>query len=244
MERESLRLLLAQGLSVEKIARRFGKHPSTVSYWMGKHGLVAVNRDKHAAWGALPRERLEALAGAGLTIAEIATEVQRSKATVRHWLRRHGLRTRATERGGKVREARQAGSLELTLVCPRHGETDFVIEGRGYYRCRRCRSEQIVRHRRRLKQQLVDEAGGCCQSCGYDRSLSALEFHHLDPGNKRLGLSAGGLTLSLARLRAEAAKCVLLCSNCHAEVEAGIRALDVKCRRQAPSPTSIHLNPG
>jgi hypothetical protein len=29
-----------------------------------------------------------------------------------------------------------------------------------------------------------------------------------------------GITRSLARLRAEAAKCVLLCANCHAEVEA------------------------
>jgi transposase len=244
MDRESLRLLLAQGESIERIAKRFGKHPSTVSYWMAKHDLVAVNRAKHAARGALPRERLEALVVAGLTIAEIATEVGRSKATVRHWLRRHGLRTRGTARSNKVREARQAGSLELTLVCPRHGATGFVIEGRGYYRCRRCRSEQIGRHRRRLEQLLVDEAGGCCQSCGYDRSLSALEFHHVDPDDKRLGISAGGLTLSLESLRAEVTKCVLLCSNCHAEVEAGVRVLDVKCGRKAPSPASIHLNPG
>ena len=57
MERESLRLLLAQGLSVEKIARPFGKHPSTVSYWMGKHGLDAPNRDKHAARGEHSRGR-------------------------------------------------------------------------------------------------------------------------------------------------------------------------------------------
>ena len=45
MERESLRLLLAQGQSVEQIAKRFGKHPSTVAYWMAKHGLVAPNRE-------------------------------------------------------------------------------------------------------------------------------------------------------------------------------------------------------
>lgn len=28
---------------------------------------------------------------------------------------------------------------------------------------------------------------------------------------------------SLARFRAEAAKCVLVCANCHGEIEAGIR---------------------
>ena len=41
MDRDSLQLLLAQGYSVEQIGRRFGRHPSTVSYWMRKHGLVA-----------------------------------------------------------------------------------------------------------------------------------------------------------------------------------------------------------
>jgi transposase len=88
MERESLRLLLSQGLSVEKIAERFGKHPSTVSYWMNKHGLDAVNRDKHTAKGGIERDRLLALAGDGKSIAEIATEVGLSKTTVRYWMGR------------------------------------------------------------------------------------------------------------------------------------------------------------
>ena len=52
MDRESLEALLGEGLSVEKIAPRFGKHPSTVSYWMAKHGLEATGRDKHSATGS------------------------------------------------------------------------------------------------------------------------------------------------------------------------------------------------
>jgi hypothetical protein len=53
-------------------------------------------------------------------------------------------------------------------------------------------------------------------------------FHHLDPLDKRVGISANGLTLSVEALRAEVAKCVLLCSNCHAEVENGDRTLTVE----------------
>src|SRR2546423_6202780 len=45
VDRDSLVLLLAQGVSVEQIGRRFGKHPSTISYWMNKFGLGAPNRD-------------------------------------------------------------------------------------------------------------------------------------------------------------------------------------------------------
>ncbi len=72
MDRDSLTTLLARGLSVEKIARRFGKHPSTVSYWMAKYRLEAPNREKHAARGGIARERLEELVAAAMTIAEIA----------------------------------------------------------------------------------------------------------------------------------------------------------------------------
>ena len=231
MDRESLKLLLAQGLSVEQIGKRFGKHPSTVTYWMGKLGLEATNREKHRAKGGIERERLEPLIAAGRTIAEIAAEVGMSATTVRYWLRRYDLRTRnrvGPRHGQVTRTAKAAGIAIRTIDCIHHGPTDFVIEGRGYYRCKRCLTEAVMRRRRRLKELLVEEAGGCCCVCGYDHYLGALEFHHLDPREKRLELSTNGVTLSLDALRAEARKCVLVCSNCHAEIDAGLTPLPVK----------------
>jgi hypothetical protein len=115
---------------------------------------------------------------------------------------------------------------EVERVCRTHGPTAFVLEGRGYYRCKRCRKERVAEWRRRAKLRLVAEAGGRCALCGYDRYPGALHFHHLEPGAKSFGLSARGMARSYARLQAEAAKCVLLCSNCHAEVQWGIVELD------------------
>ncbi|MGB9183946.1 MAG: helix-turn-helix domain-containing protein [Solirubrobacteraceae bacterium] len=237
MERESLRLLLAQGLSVEKIARRFGKHPSTVSYWMAKHGLVSPNRDKHISRGEIERETLAALIAQGMSITELAAELDRSKATVRHWLKRYGLQTLQTRRRAERRAAllvAEASSAEpaqrLTMTCRLHGDTEFVREGSGYYRCGRCRSESVMRHRRRLKELLVEEAGGQCILCGYHGPPRALEFHHIDRAEKGFALSRKGSTLSVQALRAEAKKCVLLCSNCHAEVEDGVVALPDRVR--------------
>jgi transposase-like protein len=239
MDRDSLQLLLAQGLSVQRIAERFGKNPSTVSYWLDRHGLEAINREVHAAKGGIEEERLTRLIECGMTIREIGLTVGLSKSTVRHWMRRYGLRTRNAvgRRPEEVaRAAKEAGFLTAVMVCRRHGETDFVLEGRGYYRCKRCRADGVTRRRRKLKEILVREAGGRCSLCGYSRSLRALEFHHVDPREKRLQLSANGVTLSLDVLRAESLKCVLLCSNCHAEVEDGALPLPVEFRNGSTGP--------
>jgi transposase/5-methylcytosine-specific restriction endonuclease McrA len=231
MDRVSLERFLSQGLSLAEIGRRVGRHESTVSYWVGKHGLNANGRIRHAARGILPREDLEGLVEAGMSIAEIAREVGRGKATVRHWLRRYGLRTfgaSGRRRAVESDRAKSAGWVEASMFCPKHGETSFVLDGRGYYRCRRCRSVSVSRRRRRLKQQLVSESGGACRVCGYSRCIGALEFHHLVPAEKAFSLSEEGITRSLARARAEASKCVLLCANCHAEVEAGVAQLPLR----------------
>jgi hypothetical protein len=91
-----------------------------------------------------------------------------------------------------------------------------------------------VRRRRKVKQTLVSEAGGRCRLCGYDRCAAALEFHHLNPGEKAFGLAQCGAH-SIDKLRAEVRKCMLLCSNCHAEVEAGFVQLPNALVEYAPA---------
>ena len=71
----------------------------------------------------------------------------------------------------------------------------------------------------------VEEAGGACVICGYKRCVHALEFHHRDPSQKSFGLAHRGVTRSIAEVRREAKKCVLLCATCHVEVERGVTRL-------------------
>jgi transposase len=219
MDRTQLEAWIAEGLSLEQIGERAGRHPSTVSYWLGKHGLRAVGADAHAARGPLERETLQALVGEGRSIRQIARALERSPATVRHWLRRYGI-----ESAGRARRARGTGQ-DIELACPRHGKTLHRARSDGGWRCLECRSEAVSRRRRQVKEILVAEAGGRCVLCGYDRCLRALEFHHVDPSTKEFGIALHGLTRSLRHARAEATKCVLLCSNCHMEVEAGLHVL-------------------
>ena len=84
----------------------------------------------------------------------------------------------------------------------------------------------VINWRRRTKYKLVEYKGGKCENlhCGYDRCIEALEFHHLDPNEKDFGI--GGSTRSFEFLKKEVDKCVMLCSNCHKEVHAGVLNCD------------------
>lgn len=76
------------------------------------------------------------------------------------------------------------------------------------------------RRRRALRAQAIAFLGGACRICGYHRCHEALDFHHLDPGEKDFQISRG-LT-NLAQMVPELQKCALLCSRCHREVHAGL----------------------
>jgi DNA-binding transcriptional ArsR family regulator len=212
---------LRKGLSLAKIGELTGRDPSTVGYWLKRHGLAAVHRDRHAPKGGIDKPTLAALIAEDLTTREIAERLGFSQSTVRHWLRRHGLETHRA-RQPDAHGARGTDPDRKVLPCRRHGPTEFWLDNRGIYRCCRCRSEAVARRRRRLKEILVAEAGGRCAMCGYDRYIGALQFHHAEGAAKEFGLSARGLTRSLEVVRAEAQKCILLCANCHSEVEGGI----------------------
>ena len=161
----------------------------------------------------------------GRTLREIAAALGVSTTTARRRLRRAGLETQrmATARANAL--ARAGGMPTTERRCRIHGSTTFALDSRGTYRCLRCRSAAVAARRRRVKEQLVADAGGRCAACGYERCLRALSFHHVDPATKSFNLALGGQTRSLARARAEIAKCVLLCANCHMEVEAGVLAV-------------------
>ena len=106
--------------------------------------------------------------------------------------------------------------------CKRHGTCKYVLEGRGAYRCTKCRSDSVGKRRKKLKASLVEYKGGKCERCGYNKCVEALDFHHLDPSIKEYGLSHKGLTRSLEKLKEEADKCILVCANCHREIHADI----------------------
>lgn len=79
--------------------------------------------------------------------------------------------------------------------------------------------DRVAKRRKQLKVMVVKYLGGRCVRCGYDKCVAALEAHHLDSSTKAFGIAAKGYTRSWEVVKTEADKCILLCSNCHREVE-------------------------
>jgi len=81
---------------------------------------------------------------------------------------------------------------------------------------------KISESRRNIKLKAIEYKGGECSYCGYNKSVSALHFHHLNPSEKDFSLS-GMKTRVFDKIKIELDKCVLLCSNCHMEEHEKIR---------------------
>lgn len=104
-------------------------------------------------------------------------------------------------------------------MCNKHGQSSHFPRKDGTFRCGKCASDWVVASRVKKKKKLVDLFGGKCKLCGYKRYVGALDFHHLDRKTKSFSLSVKGFCYSWDTILLEAQKCVVLCKNCHTEVE-------------------------
>jgi DNA-binding CsgD family transcriptional regulator len=87
--------------------------------------------------------------------------------------------------------------------------------------CNKISREKKHRHLKIIKMKM----GGKCYKCGYEKSLLALDFHHIDPKSKDGNVSK---FYDPTLREEEAKKCVLLCANCHREFHGGLITLDQK----------------
>lgn len=86
--------------------------------------------------------------------------------------------------------------------------------------CYDCMPEGTQLQRSGFIDLLRKQRGGKCQRCGYSTYLGALDFHHLDPNEK--DFTIGNRDFRLVDCIEESKKCILICTNCHREIHAGL----------------------
>ena len=111
--------------------------------------------------------------------------------------------------------------MEELKECKKHGLTLHVWSG-NRWKCKKCRTEAVQKRREKLKEMAIQYKGGKCCICGYNKYQGALEFHHLNPDEKDFNIGSKGYTRSWEEVKTELGKCILVCSNCHREIHAGL----------------------
>ena len=87
-------------------------------------------------------------------------------------------------------------------------------------------AKDVTNYRRRRKNNLIQVCGGKCCICGYNKTNSALEFHHIDPSKKEYAIARGGIKKKKKKDLREVQKCILVCANCHREIHDGLYSED------------------
>jgi len=129
------------------------------------------------------------------------------------------------------KKCRDCGKIKLCSW-----NSSFTQTGKPEYkaRCDECHNRYLrkirktdkfrisrnIRRKKHLierKQWAVNLLGGKCMECGYNKSLSALTFHHKNPKEKEY-MVGQMLDRPKDKIRKELKKCDLLCFNCHMEL--------------------------
>jgi hypothetical protein len=129
-------------------------------------------------------------------------------------------------------------STGLPCVCELCGREYRYDHAKGHTKrvCNSCKTNREPA-RGRWKALLAELKAGGCELCGYNRCQRALTFHHLDPTTKRFHI-AGNHTRKPDAIRAEVAKCVLVCENCHRELHDGLVSVPLDIRRRIERATA------
>jgi DNA-directed RNA polymerase subunit RPC12/RpoP len=111
----------------------------------------------------------------------------------------------------------------IDYKCVDCGETNKdLFYQRRKIKCKSCFNKDLLKKWKQNKVKAVELKGGKCSVCGYYKSMSALEFHHIDPTTKEENWNRMR-TLSWNNILSMLEGTVLLCSNCHCEEHDKIR---------------------
>lgn len=170
----------------------------------------------------MDRGLLASYVEAGLSIYKISNIEHKAPSTIRYWLNKYNLKTKYKSfKNGYFDQNKVDINNQFCSSCniQLNSTNGYFRKDRSIYYpvCKKCVSSSTKFSRKNAKENLVNYLGGGCKNCGYDKKLSVLEFHHLDPSIKDAELSKILLTSNEDFIKNELDKCILLCSNCHKE---------------------------
>ena len=88
-----------------------------------------------------------------------------------------------------------------------------------YERKKEQRKRIVLERQQRIKKVIQDyKLAKGCKYCGYNKSARALQFHHYDDNKSHNIAKMVAQGRAIDSIMKEAAKCDIVCANCHAEI--------------------------
>jgi transposase len=181
------------------------------------------------------KEKIINLRKEGKSYNEISKELNCSKATISYHCKREMINDIGLEQSKKLnsdeiellKEYYKTHTIEQTSkkfevsisTVKKYSNRKFI--NRTEDDRKKANYNHVKTFRKRTKEKAVEYKGGKCNICNYDRCISALEFHHLEPSKKDFTLSQS-MNIAWNKIEEELDKCILVCANCHREIHEGI----------------------
>lgn len=167
------------------------------------------------------RDLLASLVEQGMSMRELALYFNKGQTTIRYWLKKFNLKTKNksfTQGYNYPKRVDKNNQYCCSCNAKLTPENAYDRKNKNTYSsyCKSCYCNNTLNKRLFFKQKCVEYKGNQCQKCGYDKNLTALDFHHLNPKEKEFNPSKM-MNKTWDTIRNELNKCVLLCSNCHRE---------------------------
>lgn len=171
------------------------------------------------------KENILKLRNEGKSYNEISKSLKCSKSNVSYYCKGYSI-----DKDKKIKKIKKNikcvvcdKEIEVTLnskkkCCSVECRMKYRIE---YHKNRNYEYDKVKEWRNNRKIKAIEYKGGKCIKCGYDRCITALEFHHLEPNKKDFTISKN-VNHSFEKIRKELDKCILVCANCHREIHEGI----------------------
>jgi hypothetical protein len=204
---EKIITLRKEGKSYCEISETLNCSKSVVSYHCRKNGISPVPLEDP------DKNLLLELITKNLSLLEIGEIIHRKGTATKRWLKKYDIKYSFSE------------NREHCVVCNK----DLSKQQRKYCsvscKMKGLRISQLAEYGFGYQEKLgflrkvyfIEQLGGKCSICGYDKNISALEFHHLK--DKEMSLTQMNLRENnIELILKELDKCILLCSNCHKEL--------------------------
>lgn len=169
----------------------------------------------------MDKEYLESLVEQGLSINQLSKIFKKGQTTVRYWLKKYNLKTKNKSfKDGYHYRNKVNANEQYCPCCGIHlnSETGYSRKDRNIWAtlCKKCSMEKDFKKRFNFKIKALKYKGTSCKSCGYNKDITALEFHHKNPTEKEI-LPAKLYYKPWDYAKQELDKCIILCCNCHRE---------------------------